>query len=152
MKPNPWKLAGNRAKRAALASEKVSRPSFSRVADSRSALAAELKPSFRVARRDRTHRDARPLRTPERRRHGVHMTVASGGFRDYHRSNHLVASWRLPMDTDRIEKKIVLKASRERVWQAISDAVRFGAWFGVEFDGPFVAGSRLTGRIVPTKV
>jgi uncharacterized protein YndB with AHSA1/START domain len=56
------------------------------------------------------------------------------------------------MDTDRIEKRIVLKASRERVWQAISDPVRFSAWFGVEFAGPFVAGSRMTGRIVPTKV
>lgn len=56
------------------------------------------------------------------------------------------------MNTDRIEKKIVLKASRERVWQAISDSTRFGAWFGVEFDGPFVTGSRMTGRIVPTQV
>jgi len=56
------------------------------------------------------------------------------------------------MNSDRIEKKIVLRATRERVWQAISDSARFGAWFGVEFDGPFVAGSWLTGRIVPTKV
>lgn len=56
------------------------------------------------------------------------------------------------METDRIEKRIVLKAPRERVWKAVSDAASFGAWFGVEFDGPFVAGSRMTGRIVPTKV
>ncbi len=56
------------------------------------------------------------------------------------------------MDTDRIKKRIVLKAPRERVWQAVSDAASFGAWFGVEFDRPFVAGSRMTGRIVPTKV
>ncbi len=56
------------------------------------------------------------------------------------------------MDTDCIEKKILLKATRERVWQAISDSARFGAWFGVEFEGPFVVGAWLTGRIAPTKV
>jgi uncharacterized protein YndB with AHSA1/START domain len=56
------------------------------------------------------------------------------------------------MNSDRIEKKIVLKAPRERVWLAISDSKRFGTWFGVEFDGPFVEGEWLTGRIVPTKV
>jgi uncharacterized protein YndB with AHSA1/START domain len=56
------------------------------------------------------------------------------------------------MDTDRIEKQILLRAPIERVWRAISDAREFGAWFGVAFDGPFVAGARLTGRIVPTTV
>jgi uncharacterized protein YndB with AHSA1/START domain len=56
------------------------------------------------------------------------------------------------MDTDRIEKKILLRAPLALVWQAISDAAQFGAWFGVAFDGPFVAGVRLTGRIVPTRV
>lgn len=54
--------------------------------------------------------------------------------------------------TDRIEKTVLLRAPRERVWRAISDAKQFGTWFGVDFDGPFVAGGRLTGRIVPTKV
>ncbi len=56
------------------------------------------------------------------------------------------------MSTDRIEKKILLRATRERVWKAISDAEQFGAWFGVAFDGDFVSGVRLTGRIVPTAV
>jgi uncharacterized protein YndB with AHSA1/START domain len=56
------------------------------------------------------------------------------------------------MSTDRIEKKILLRAPRERVWRAVSDAREFGAWFGVAFDGPFVAGQRLTGKIVPTRV
>jgi uncharacterized protein YndB with AHSA1/START domain len=56
------------------------------------------------------------------------------------------------VSSDRIEKKIVLKATRERVWQAISDSTRLGVWFGVEFDGPFVEGSWLSGRIAPTKV
>ena len=56
------------------------------------------------------------------------------------------------MTTDRIEKQIVLHAPLERVWSAISDAEQFGKWFGVAFDGPFVAGARLTGKIVPTTV
>lgn len=56
------------------------------------------------------------------------------------------------MNTDQIQKKIVLQSSRERVWRAISDSASFGSWFGVEFDGPFVAGSPLHGRIVPTQV
>ena len=56
------------------------------------------------------------------------------------------------MNTDRIEKRIILRAPRERVWQAISDSKQFGSWFGVAFDGPFVEGTRLTGRIAPTTV
>jgi uncharacterized protein YndB with AHSA1/START domain len=58
----------------------------------------------------------------------------------------------MTQNTDRIEKKILLRAPRERVWGAISDARQFGTWFGVEFDGEFVAGARLTGKITPTKV
>jgi uncharacterized protein YndB with AHSA1/START domain len=54
--------------------------------------------------------------------------------------------------SDRIEKMVLLKAPCDRVWHAISDSRQFGTWFGVEFDGPFVAGAHLTGRIVPTKV
>jgi uncharacterized protein YndB with AHSA1/START domain len=54
--------------------------------------------------------------------------------------------------TDRIEKKILLRAPVSRVWRAISDAREFGTWFGVEFDRPFVAGATLQGRITPTKV
>ncbi|WP_254510032.1 SRPBCC family protein [Anatilimnocola floriformis] len=55
-------------------------------------------------------------------------------------------------NTDKIEKKTVLKASRDRVWQAISDSTNFGKWFGVKFDGPFVAGEQLRGQITPTQV
>ena len=54
--------------------------------------------------------------------------------------------------TDRIEKKVLLRASRERVWRAISDARQFGTWFGVEFEDEFVAGRTLKGRMVPTKM
>jgi len=56
------------------------------------------------------------------------------------------------MSTDRIEKKVLLQSTRERVWNAVSDAAQFGRWFGVAFDGPFVERTRVTGRIVPTTV
>ena len=54
--------------------------------------------------------------------------------------------------TDQIRKQIVLKAPLERVWTAISDSQQFGKWFGVEFEGPFVAESTVMGRMVPTQV
>lgn len=56
------------------------------------------------------------------------------------------------MDTDRIEKTVLLKAPLERVWRAISDSREFGRWFGVRFDGPFVAGMSVRGVIAPTTV
>src|SRR5271167_2039672 len=54
--------------------------------------------------------------------------------------------------TDRIEKKVLLRAPRDRVWHAISDSKQFGKWFGAEFEAPFVAGADMTGRFVPTKM
>lgn len=56
------------------------------------------------------------------------------------------------MDTDRIEKKILLRAPLRRVWKALSDSKDFGAWFGVKFDAPFVPGARMRGTIVGTSV
>jgi uncharacterized protein YndB with AHSA1/START domain len=56
------------------------------------------------------------------------------------------------MSKDRIEKEVVLRAPLERVWSAISDADEFGRWFGARFDGPFVAGTSVTGVITPTTV
>ena len=53
---------------------------------------------------------------------------------------------------DRIDKETVLAAPLARVWRAISDAEQFGQWFGVRFDGPFTAGTRLTGVLTPTTV
>jgi len=55
-------------------------------------------------------------------------------------------------DTDRIEKSVLLRASPDRVWQAITDAEQFGTWFGVEFEEPFSPGAHIKGKIVPTKV
>ncbi len=53
---------------------------------------------------------------------------------------------------DRIEKQILLRASRGRVWQALSDSAQFGAWFGVAFDAPFAPGQAARGRVTPTRV
>jgi uncharacterized protein YndB with AHSA1/START domain len=49
--------------------------------------------------------------------------------------------------TDRIEKQVVLRAPRPRVWQALTDARQFGQWFGVDLAGTFAPGQRLRGRI-----
>jgi uncharacterized protein YndB with AHSA1/START domain len=50
--------------------------------------------------------------------------------------------------TDRIERKILLKAPLSRVWRALSDAKEFGDWFGVDFKGKsFVAGQSVQGNV-----
>jgi uncharacterized protein YndB with AHSA1/START domain len=49
--------------------------------------------------------------------------------------------------TDRIEKTIELRAPRARVWRAIADASEFGTWFRMEFDGDFVEGATVRGRV-----
>jgi uncharacterized protein YndB with AHSA1/START domain len=51
------------------------------------------------------------------------------------------------MSTDRIEKTIVLRAPRSRVWRALAHAEEFGAWFGMTLEGAFAPGAHLTGRI-----
>jgi len=56
------------------------------------------------------------------------------------------------MNTDRIEKKILLHAPLKRVWRALSDSTEFGTWFGMKFKGPFQPGALIRGVIVPTKV
>ena len=56
------------------------------------------------------------------------------------------------MSTDRIGKKILLRAPRKRIWHALSDSTEFGTWFGMKFDGPFVPGAVVRGVIVGTKV
>jgi len=50
--------------------------------------------------------------------------------------------------TDRIERQILLKAPRSRVWRAVSNAEEFGNWFGVGFKGQtFAAGKNAQGNI-----
>jgi uncharacterized protein YndB with AHSA1/START domain len=50
--------------------------------------------------------------------------------------------------TDRIERKVLLRAPRARVWQALSNAEEFGSWFGVRLQGKtFAPGQRTQGTI-----
>ncbi|MCL6702998.1 SRPBCC family protein [Pseudomonas sp. T1.Ur] len=50
--------------------------------------------------------------------------------------------------SDRIERKILLKAPRSQVWRALANAEAFGQWFGVNLEGKrFVAGERTQGQI-----
>jgi uncharacterized protein YndB with AHSA1/START domain len=49
--------------------------------------------------------------------------------------------------TNRIEKKVILRAPRSRVWRAITAAEEFGAWFGVKLDGAFAEGATVRGKI-----
>jgi uncharacterized protein YndB with AHSA1/START domain len=53
---------------------------------------------------------------------------------------------------DRIEKTILLKAPRSRVWRAITDTEQFGAWFGMRVDRPFAAGATVKATVVGTTV
>ena len=50
-------------------------------------------------------------------------------------------------ETDRIEKKVTLRASRSRVWRALTTPEEFGAWFGVKLEGPFTEGATVRGKI-----
>jgi uncharacterized protein YndB with AHSA1/START domain len=49
--------------------------------------------------------------------------------------------------SDRIEKRIELKAPVARVWRALTDYREFGAWFRVKLTGPFAPGKASTGHI-----
>jgi uncharacterized protein YndB with AHSA1/START domain len=49
--------------------------------------------------------------------------------------------------TDRIEKTILLRAPRSRVWHALTDPQEFGAWFRVKLEGAFGEGATVRGRI-----
>ena len=51
------------------------------------------------------------------------------------------------MNTDRIEKKITLRAAQGRVWRAIANAEEFGTWFQMKLEGAFVPGKSVKGRI-----
>jgi uncharacterized protein YndB with AHSA1/START domain len=49
--------------------------------------------------------------------------------------------------SDRIEKRIELKAPVARVWRALTDYREFGEWFRVKLEGPFVVGQLSRGQI-----
>jgi uncharacterized protein YndB with AHSA1/START domain len=48
---------------------------------------------------------------------------------------------------DRIEKQILLRAPRSRVWRALTDAREFSEWFRVNLVGEFRAGQRIAGPV-----
>jgi uncharacterized protein YndB with AHSA1/START domain len=52
--------------------------------------------------------------------------------------------------SDRIEKKVLLRAPLGRVWRALADAREFGGWFGAKIPGEFAPGVHVRGEIVPT--
>jgi uncharacterized protein YndB with AHSA1/START domain len=53
----------------------------------------------------------------------------------------------LHIDEDRIEKQIELRASRARVWRALTDYREFSQWFRVKLESPFVPGQTSRGSI-----
>jgi uncharacterized protein YndB with AHSA1/START domain len=53
-------------------------------------------------------------------------------------------------NTDRIEKNVVLRSPRSRVWRALTNFEEFGTWFGVKLAGPFAPGARVLGKLTIT--
>jgi len=52
------------------------------------------------------------------------------------------------METDRIERSIVINAPRERVWHSLSNAEAFGSWFGAKLEGQmFTPGQRTRAQL-----
>ncbi len=51
------------------------------------------------------------------------------------------------MNTDRIEKTLILHAPQSRVWQALVNADQFGAWFGMALQGQFVPNAQIRGNL-----
>jgi uncharacterized protein YndB with AHSA1/START domain len=49
--------------------------------------------------------------------------------------------------TDRIERKILLRAPRSRVWRALTDSRQFGAWFGVTSTSTFAPDARIREQV-----
>jgi len=49
--------------------------------------------------------------------------------------------------SDRIEKRIELKAPVSRVWRALTDYREFGEWFRVKIEGPFKPGEVSRGQV-----
>jgi uncharacterized protein YndB with AHSA1/START domain len=50
--------------------------------------------------------------------------------------------------TDRIEKQVLIKAPRHRVWRAITNSAEFGTWFRVLLKDPFIPGKDISGPIL----
>ena len=55
---------------------------------------------------------------------------------------------KLHESTDRIERRILVRAPRSRVWRAISDVEEFGAWFQAKLEGNFAPGASVKGKVL----
>ena len=49
--------------------------------------------------------------------------------------------------TDRVEKRLTMRASRSRVWRAISTPEEFAEWFRMKLDGVFTEGATVRGDV-----
>ena len=50
-------------------------------------------------------------------------------------------------NTDRIEKNVLLRAPKSRVWRALTNAEEFGTWFWVKLESDFAVGKDVTGNV-----
>ena len=64
--------------------------------------------------------------------------------------SNLEVAYEHDTSTDRIEKTVILRAPRSRVWRAITDAEEFGAWFRVKLEGAFAEGATIRGQDHPS--
>lgn len=49
--------------------------------------------------------------------------------------------------SDRIERKVLIRAPGSRVWRALTTAAEFGTWFRVALEGEFAVGKRIHGKM-----
>src|SRR5207302_6131193 len=64
-------------------------------------------------------------------------------FTWFRRNQPMAVNTETPNDTkstDRIEKQVVLRAPRTRVWRALTNAAEFGTWFRVKLESAFAEG------------
>jgi len=54
---------------------------------------------------------------------------------------------RMAKSTDRIEKQVLLRAPRARVWRALTDIREFGTWFRVKLETGFALGAVARGHV-----
>jgi len=51
----------------------------------------------------------------------------------------------MAQSTDRIQKTMILRAPRSKVWRALTDSTQFGEWFQARPEGPFTPGRKVRG-------
>jgi uncharacterized protein YndB with AHSA1/START domain len=50
--------------------------------------------------------------------------------------------------TDQIQRTVVLRAPRSRVWRALTEPAQFGKWFGTRLSGRFAPGQKMRGPVI----